>query len=35
MQNIEEAIEACLGDLGSEVQGMTFVGVRDLEVAVP
>jgi predicted RNase H-like HicB family nuclease len=35
IENIREAIEVCLEDAESEVPGMRFVGIRDLEVAVP
>ena len=35
IENIREAIEACIEDVESEVPGMMFVGVRDLEVEVP
>jgi predicted RNase H-like HicB family nuclease len=32
--NIREAIEACLPDLGETVPDTTFIGIRDLEIAV-
>ncbi len=32
--NIREAIEACLPD-GSSSEEATFIGIRDLEIAVP
>lgn len=32
--NIREAIEACLPDLGEMVPDTTFIGIRDLEIAV-
>ena len=35
IENIREAIEVCLEDTESEVPGMKFVGIRDLEVAIP
>jgi len=34
LANIKEAIEACLPEAGTEA-ATTFVGVRDLEIAVP
>ena len=34
-ENIREAISVCLEELGPESYEMMFVGVRDLEVAVP
>ena len=34
IENIKEAIEVCIENAESEVPGMMFVGIRDLEVAV-
>ena len=34
-ENIREAISVCLEEQGPESYEMMFVGVRDLEVAVP
>ena len=33
--NIKEAIEACLPDAGLPSSETTFIGVRDLEIALP
>jgi predicted RNase H-like HicB family nuclease len=34
MENIQEAIEACLEEYSFHSENTTFVGVRDLEVAL-
>jgi len=35
VENIKEAIEACLGDESSFPDVSTFIGIRDIELALP
>jgi predicted RNase H-like HicB family nuclease len=35
MSNIQEAIEACMEEVAFYPENTTFVGMRDLEVALP
>ena len=34
LQNVQEAIQACIGEIDLTGEGNTFVGLRDLEIAV-